>query len=64
MDAADAIELFSDENLDRLVADMELTLRDLPAWKNLVKRVGLRAARNILRRNYLIRLLTNGSPRN
>ena len=64
MDASDSSQLFSDQNLDRLAADMELALRDLPVWKNLVKRVGLPAARKILRRNYLIRFLTNGSPRN
>lgn len=55
---------YTKANLDRLIADVELTIRDLPVWKNLVKRVGLRAARKILRQGYLISQLTDGDPHN
>jgi hypothetical protein len=61
---ADSFQLYSQPNLDKLVADVELTIRDLPVWKDLVVRVGLREARKILRQGYLLRLFTDGNPQN
>jgi hypothetical protein len=50
--------------VNRLAADLELGIRDLPVWKDLVQRVGLTEARNILRQGLTLRLLTDGSPEN
>lgn len=60
----DSYQRYSKATLDKLVADVELTIRDLPVWKDLVQRVGLREARKILRQGYLLRLFTDGNPQN
>jgi hypothetical protein len=47
--------------LDFMAENLERGIRDLPVWKNLVKRVGLSEARKILRRGLLIHQITDGS---
>jgi hypothetical protein len=54
----------SKENLDELAADIETGIRDLPVWKDHVRRLGLKRTRQILWRGILIRLLTDGKPQN
>jgi hypothetical protein len=47
-----------------LVANMEKGIRDLPVWKDLVARVGIKEARAILRRGLVINQITDGNPKN
>jgi hypothetical protein len=54
----------SKTNLDELAANVEPGIRDLPVWKDYVRRFGLKEARAILRRGLVINQITDGSPRN
>ena len=49
---------------DDLAVDIEKGIRDLPVWKDLVARVGLKEARKILRQGMLINRITDGNPGN
>jgi len=51
-------------SLDDLDANIEQGIRDLPVWKDLVARVGLKEARKILRGGVLINRITDGNPQN
>jgi hypothetical protein len=55
---------FSPEYLDEMAVHMEKGIRDLPVWKDLVARVGLKEARKILRHGMLINWITDGNPTN
>jgi hypothetical protein len=50
--------------LDDLAADIEQGIRDLPVWKDYVRRFGWKAAREILRRGLVINQITDGNPGN
>jgi hypothetical protein len=49
---------------DDLATNLERGIRDLPVWKDLVARVGLKEARKILRQGMLINRITDGNPEN
>ena len=51
-------------SLDDLAANIEKGIRDLPVWKDYVRRFGLRKTRQLLRQGFLIRLFTDGNPQN
>jgi hypothetical protein len=55
---------FSKRRLDRFAAGQERDFRDLPVWRQYVRRFGLERARQILRQGLLINLLTGGNPQN
>lgn len=55
---------FTAEYFFDVAASVELAICDLPVWKALVARVGLREARRILRRGVFVNRITDGSPRN
>jgi len=58
-------ELDIDElDQDDLATNLERGIRDLPVWKDLVARVGLKEARKILRQGMLINRITDGNPKN
>jgi hypothetical protein len=59
-EAVDVDEL----NPNDLVANMEKGIRDLPVWQDLVARVGLKEARQILRRGLIVQRITDGNPGN
>jgi hypothetical protein len=59
-EAVDVDELDPDD----LVANMEKGIRDLPVWQDLVARVGLKEARQILRRGLIVQRITDGNPGN
>ena len=51
-------------DIDEVATNLERGIRDLPVWKDLVARAGLKEARKILRQGMLINRITDGSPRN
>ena len=55
---------FSHENLTEMAANIEKGIRDLPVWKDLVMRVGLKEARKLLRQGMFINCVTDGNPKN
>ena len=55
---------YTKASLDDLAANIERGIRDLPVWKDNVRRLGLRAARAILRRGLVINQITDGNLRN
>ncbi len=55
---------YTKASLDELAADLERGIKDLPVWKDYVRRFGLKEARNILRRGMVLNQITDGSPRN
>jgi hypothetical protein len=55
---------FSSEHPAEMAVQMEKGLRDLPVWKDLVARVGLKEARKILHQGMLVNSLTDGHPKN
>jgi hypothetical protein len=59
-EAVDVDELDPDD----LAANMEKGIRDLPVWQDLVARVGLKEARQILRRGLIVHRITDGNPKN
>ncbi len=50
--------------LDKVAAGVEKGIRDTHAWKEMVRREGLREARRHLRLSLLVRQLPGGNPRN
>lgn len=64
VDPQELEELAGELDDDDLSANVEKGIRDLPVWKDLVARVGLKEARQILRRGVLINRLTDGNPQN
>jgi hypothetical protein len=63
-DPPDVDELEGELDDDDLPANVEKGIRDLPVWKDLVARVGLQEARNILRRGLMVNRIINGNPDN
>jgi hypothetical protein len=59
-EAVDVDELDPDD----MAANMEKGIRDLPVWQDLVARVGLKEARQILRRGLIVQRITDGNPKN
>jgi hypothetical protein len=55
---------YAKASLDDLAADIEQGIRDLPVWKDYVRRFGWKAAREILRRGLVINQITDGNPGN
>jgi hypothetical protein len=55
---------YTKASLDDLSANLEQGIRDLPVWKDYVRRFGLKEARAILRRGMVINQITDGSPQN
>ena len=55
---------FSPEYLDEMAVHTEKGIRDMPVWKDLVTRAGVKEARKILRRGMLMNAITGGNPRN
>jgi len=52
------------EELDEIVAGTEKGIRDTHAWKDTVRRVGLKEARRILRLGLLAGQLPGANPQN
>ena len=63
-ESARPLHKFSHAHLDEMAADIEKGLRDLPVWKDLVARMGLKEARKILRQGILMNWITDGNPGN
>ncbi len=55
---------YTKASLDELAANLEQGIRNLPVWKDYVRRFGLKEARVILRRGMVLNQITDGSPRN
>ena len=55
---------YTQASLDELAADLEKGIRDLPVWKDYVRRFGIKEARAILPRGLVLNQITDGSPRN
>jgi hypothetical protein len=55
---------YTKASLDDLAANIERGIKDLPVWKDYVRRFGLKEARNILRRGLVLNQITDGSPQN
>jgi hypothetical protein len=49
---------------DDMSVNIEKGIRDLPVWKDLVSRVGLKEARRILRRGLIVQRNIYGNPKN
>ena len=60
----DVEELEGELEEDDLPANVEKGIRDLPVWQDLVARVGLQEARNILRRGLMVNRIIDGNPEN
>jgi hypothetical protein len=52
------------EELDEIVAGTEKGIRDTHAWKDMVRRVGLKEARRILKLGLLASQLPGSNPQN
>jgi len=52
------------EELDEIVAGTEKGIRDTHAWKDMVRRVGLKEARRILKLGLLASQLPDRNPKN
>jgi pilus assembly protein TadC len=52
------------EELDEIVAGTEKGISDTHAWKDMVRRVGLKEARRILKLGLLARQLPDRNPKN
>lgn len=63
-DQVDYCQPITTKKLLVLADNIERGIRDLPVWKNLVARVGLKEARKILRRGLFINRITDGNPGN
>jgi hypothetical protein len=63
-ESARPLHKFSHAHLDKMAADIEKGIRDLPVWKDLVARVGFKEARKILRQGILMNWITDGNPGN
>ena len=55
---------YTREELDEIVAGTEKGIRDTHAWKDMVRRVGLKEARIILRLGLLSSQMPEGNPKN
>ena len=55
---------YTKASLDELVADLERGIKDLPVWKDYVRRFGLKEARNNLRRGLVLNQITEGNSEN
>jgi len=62
--AAKPIQKLSRQYLEKMAVHMEQGIRDLPVWKDLVARVGLKEARQRLRQGMLTNWITDGNPEN
>jgi hypothetical protein len=54
----------SKQDLDELAAGVETGIRDTPAWKQLVRRVGEKEAARILRVSLFAKIATQPDPNN
>jgi len=61
---AAAYQRYTKASQDELVADLARGIKDLPVWKDYVRRFGLKAARNILRRGLVLNEITDGNSEN
>jgi hypothetical protein len=55
---------FSKANQDQIVAGVEKGIRDLPVWKNMVRQIGLKAARQRLKLGLLGSQMPEGNSEN
>jgi pilus assembly protein TadC len=55
---------YTRDELDEIVAGTEKGIRDTHAWKDMVRRVGLKEARIILRLGLLSSQMPEGNPKN
>jgi hypothetical protein len=55
---------YTKEQQEELAAGIEKGIRDTPVWKDMVRRVGLKEARRILKLGILSNQLPDGNPQN
>jgi hypothetical protein len=55
---------YSKQQQEKFAANLEKGIRDLPVWKELVRRVGLKEARKILKLGVMSAQGVSGNPRN
>ena len=55
---------YSKENQTEIAAGVEKGIRDTPAWKDMVRRVGLKEARRILKLGLLANQIADNNPLN
>jgi hypothetical protein len=55
---------YTSEELDEVTAGTEKSIRDTHAWQDMVRRVGLKEARRILKLGILSNQLLDGNPQN